>query len=111
MIHLSFFLKKDLLKKEPDIRFIQVTHNGWDTHVNHRRDLKANCDSTDAPIAALLQDLDSDGRPELVVIVRSVGTGGYLSARSFKIDGYEIGLFGQVRDLSAGANPVEYLRQ
>ena len=60
---------------------------------------------------ALLQDLDSDGRPELVVIVRSAGTGGYLSAQSFKIDGDEIALFGQVSDLPAEASPVEHLRQ
>ncbi|MEE3178292.1 MAG: DUF1501 domain-containing protein, partial [Verrucomicrobiota bacterium] len=46
---------------EAGVRFIQVSHNGWDQHKNHRRDLKANCDSTDAPIAALLEDLDQRG--------------------------------------------------
>ena len=43
------------------VRFIEVNHGGWDQHKNHRRDLKANCDTVDAPIAALLQDLDQRG--------------------------------------------------
>ena len=46
---------------EAGVRFIQVSHNGWDQHKNHRRDLKANCESTDAPIAALLGDLGQRG--------------------------------------------------
>ena len=46
---------------EAGVRFIELTHGGWDQHKNHRRDLKANCDSTDAPIAALLEDLTSRG--------------------------------------------------
>lgn len=46
---------------EAGVRFITVNHGGWDQHTNHRRDLKANCDSTDAPIAALLEDLDQRG--------------------------------------------------
>ena len=46
---------------EAGVRFIEVNHGGWDQHKNHRRDLKANCDTVDAPIAALLQDLDQRG--------------------------------------------------
>ena len=46
---------------EAGVRFIGVNHSGWDTHKNHRRDLSANCESTDAPIAALLEDLDQRG--------------------------------------------------
>jgi hypothetical protein len=46
---------------EAGVRFIQVSHSGWDTHKNHRRDLRANCDTVDAPIAALLEDLDQRG--------------------------------------------------
>jgi uncharacterized protein (DUF1501 family) len=46
---------------EAGVRFIGVNHSGWDTHKNHRRDLAANCESTDAPIAALLEDLDQRG--------------------------------------------------
>ncbi len=43
---------------EAGVRFIEVNHGSWDQHKNHRRDLTANCEATDAPIAALLQDLD-----------------------------------------------------
>ena len=51
------------------MRFIEVTHNGWDQHKNHRRDLRANCESTDAPIAALLEDLDQRGLLEDTLVV------------------------------------------
>lgn len=42
---------------EAGVRFIEVNHGSWDQHKNHRRDLQANCESVDAPIAALLRDL------------------------------------------------------
>ena len=54
---------------EAGVRFIEVTHNGWDQHKNHRRDLRANCESTDAPIAALLEDLDQRGLLEDTLVV------------------------------------------
>ncbi len=54
---------------EAGVRFIQVSHNGWDTHKNHRRDLRANCESTDAPIAALLEDLDQRGMLDDTLVV------------------------------------------
>ena len=46
---------------EAGVRFIEVNHGGWDQHKNHRRDLKANCETIDAPIAALLEDLAARG--------------------------------------------------
>ncbi len=46
---------------EAGVRFIEVNHGGWDQHKNHRRDLKANCETVDAPIAALLEDLAARG--------------------------------------------------
>jgi len=46
---------------EAGVRFIEVNHGSWDQHKNHRRDLRANCEVTDAPIAALLQDLRQRG--------------------------------------------------
>ncbi len=46
---------------EAGVRFIEVSHGSWDQHKNHRRDLKANCEVTDAPIAALLGDLKQRG--------------------------------------------------
>lgn len=46
---------------EAGVRFIEVNHGSWDQHKNHRRDLTANCQATDAPIAALLDDLRQRG--------------------------------------------------
>jgi hypothetical protein len=54
---------------EAGVRFVEVNHGSWDQHQNHRRDLKANCDATDAPIAALLEDLDQRGLLEDTLVV------------------------------------------
>ena len=63
----SAFLLADLA--EAGVRFIEVNHGSWDQHKNHRRDLKANCDATDGPVAALLEDLDQRGLLEDTLIV------------------------------------------
>jgi len=42
---------------EEGVRFIEVTHGGWDTHRNLRADLEKQCGAIDQPIAALLTDL------------------------------------------------------
>ena len=42
---------------ESGVRFIQVSHRGWDQHNSLSTRLKANCDATDKPIAALIADL------------------------------------------------------
>ncbi len=54
---------------EAGVRFIEVNHGSWDQHKNHRRDLQANCEATDAPIAALLEDLDQRGLLEDTLVV------------------------------------------
>ncbi|MFT5126045.1 MAG: hypothetical protein ACI97B_004698, partial [Verrucomicrobiales bacterium] len=54
---------------EAGVRFIEVNHGGWDQHKDHRRDLRANCESTDAPIAALLEDLDQRGMLDDTLVV------------------------------------------
>ncbi|WP_278471642.1 DUF1501 domain-containing protein [Gimesia maris] len=54
---------------EAGVRFIEVNHGSWDQHKNHRADLTANCESTDAPIAALLEDLEQRGLLEETVVV------------------------------------------
>lgn len=54
---------------EAGVRFIEVNHGSWDQHKNHRRDLEANCQVTDAPIAALLEDLDQRGMLEDTLVV------------------------------------------
>lgn len=54
---------------EAGVRFIEVNHGSWDQHKNHRRDLQANCAATDAPIAALLEDLNQRGLLEDTLVV------------------------------------------
>ena len=54
---------------EAGVRFIEINHGGWDQHKDHRRDLKANCETVDAPIAALLGDLDQRGLLDDTLVV------------------------------------------
>lgn len=54
---------------EAGVRFIEVSHGSWDQHKNHRRDLQANCEVTDAPIAALLSDLKQRGLLDDTLVV------------------------------------------
>lgn len=54
---------------EAGVRFIEVNHGSWDQHKNHRRDLRANCLATDAPIAALLDDLRNRGMLDETLVV------------------------------------------
>lgn len=54
---------------EAGVRFVEVNHGSWDQHKNHRRDLTANCKATDAPIAALLKDLDQRGLLDDTLVV------------------------------------------
>jgi len=54
---------------EAGVRFIEVSHSSWDQHKNHRRDLQANCEVTDAPVAALLGDLKQRGLLDDTLVV------------------------------------------
>ena len=54
---------------EAGVRFIEVNHGSWDQHKNHRRDLRANCEATDAPIAALLDDLRQRGMLDETLVI------------------------------------------
>ncbi|MEK0446350.1 MAG: hypothetical protein RLZZ399_1671 [Verrucomicrobiota bacterium] len=54
---------------EAGVRFIELDHRDWDQHENHLRDLRANCASIDAPIAALLDDLQQSGLLEDTLVV------------------------------------------
>ena len=42
---------------EAGVRFVEVTHGGWDQHANLSVDHKARAEACDKPIAGLLQDL------------------------------------------------------
>ena len=46
---------------EKGVRFIEVSHGGWDTHRNLREELSKQCSEIDQPIAALLADLKQRG--------------------------------------------------
>ncbi len=46
---------------EKGVRFIEVSHGGWDTHRNLREELTKQCGEIDKPIAALLADLKQRG--------------------------------------------------
>ncbi len=54
---------------EAGVRFVEVNHGSWDQHKNHRRDLTANCQATDAPIAALLDDLADRGLLDETLVI------------------------------------------
>lgn len=54
---------------EAGVRFIELNHGGWDQHTDHRRDLQANCETVDAPIAALLEDLAARGLLDDTLVV------------------------------------------
>jgi len=60
---------------------------------------------------ALLADINGDELPEIIVIVRSVGTGSYLSAHAFGVDmDQRLILLASVEGLQATADPVLALR-
>ena len=59
----------------------------------------------------ILADVDGDQRQEIVVIVRSVGTGSYLSAHAFAIAKGKLFFRAVVEGLAADADPVAALRK
>ena len=59
----------------------------------------------------VLADIDNDKRPEIIVTVRSAGSGGYLSSHAFAFDNKRLIFRGAVEGLSAQADPVAALRK
>ena len=59
----------------------------------------------------VLADVDGDQQQEIVVIVRSVGTGGYLSAHAFAAADGKLTFRATVESLAADADPVAALRK
>ena len=57
----------------------------------------------------LFSDVDGDGSAEIVVVIRSAGTGGYLSADAFRLRGTTLSLAGSVSGLPSDADPVRAL--
>jgi hypothetical protein len=58
----------------------------------------------------LVEDLDRDGRAEVIVIVQAAGSGGYLSADAFWVGARRLTWGARVRGLLPGADPVAALR-
>lgn len=58
----------------------------------------------------VLADVDGDGRPEIVVIVRCVGTGSFLSAQAFAVNDKSVRLRASVADLQRDADVLAALK-
>jgi hypothetical protein len=56
-------------------------------------------------------DIAGDRRPEIVVIVRSAGTGGYLAAHAFTVDNQRLIFHSVVEGLPPDADPIAALRK
>jgi hypothetical protein len=56
---------------ERGVRFVQlfIKHQIWDNHTNLAKELKAACEATDQPIAALLEDLRQRGLLDRTLVV------------------------------------------
>jgi hypothetical protein len=54
---------------ERGVRFVQLYHSTWDDHYNIDHYLKINCDMTDQPAAALLQDLKQRGLLDETLVI------------------------------------------
>jgi hypothetical protein len=54
-------------------------------------------------------DLDHDGIDEIIVVIRSAGTGGYLSADAFQYRNWQLRLLGSVEGLEKREDPVRAL--
>lgn len=54
---------------EQGTRFVQLMHAGWDQHRNLNQQLKIQCDDTDAPSAALINDLEQRGLLEDTLVI------------------------------------------
>ncbi len=56
---------------ERGVRFVQIMINNqlWDTHSNGENDLRAACEKTDKPVAALLKDLKQRGLFDSTLVI------------------------------------------
>lgn len=54
---------------ERGVRFVQLMHAGWDQHGNLHTQLEQQCKDTDAPAAALIQDLKERGMLEDTLVI------------------------------------------
>lgn len=59
----------------------------------------------------MLADIYGDQQQEIVVTIRSVGTGNYISAHAFVVAEDKLVFLAEVDDLTANADPVAALRK
>jgi len=60
--------------------------------------------------AVRFDDIDGDDRPEIVVIIRAAGSGGYVSADAFRYRKGSLDWVASVTALDKGADPIPALR-
>src|SRR5262245_62066998 len=56
-------------------------------------------------------DLDGDGRAEIIVMIRSVGTGGFLAADVFAYTDKSLKLFATLNGLAKDSDPIAELKE
>ena len=56
-------------------------------------------------------DVDGDRNPDIVIVIRSAGTGGYLSADAFRLRGRGLWHLASVKGLANDADPLRALKQ
>jgi hypothetical protein len=77
---------------ERGVRFIQLFHRGWDQHGDLPKNIARQCQDTDQPSAALIQDLQERGMLEDTLVVwggefgRTVYSQGTLTADNYGRD-------------------------
>jgi len=54
---------------ERGVRFIQLFHRGWDQHGSLPKEIKRQCQETDQPCAALIQDLKQRGMLDDTLVI------------------------------------------
>jgi hypothetical protein len=84
---------------ESGVRFVEITHTGWDHHNNLRRGMTKGCGEVDRPVAALLTDLERRGllKDTVVVFGGEFGrtpTGQSADGRDHHTDGFTLWLAG-----------------
>ena len=57
----------------------------------------------------MIQDINEDGAEEIIIIIRSAGTGGYLSADAFQYQSKLLKLIVNIIDLRKNAEPIHEL--
>lgn len=61
--------------------------------------------------AVRFADVDGDDRADLIVVMRSAGSGGYLTAEGFRYHNNSINLIGSVEGLYKTADVIQVLRE